>query len=94
MKMPNEQYSAVPLEEGGEVVSGLYTRKKWYSRENVKTVLLLGAFSVVCFVLGFGVGHDRKDIERLMSWPQLGEDGALNPQDFIPKSRNSEAFDT
>ncbi|KAF8852154.1 hypothetical protein BDZ45DRAFT_678557 [Acephala macrosclerotiorum] len=83
--MPNEQYSAVPLDETGEAVGGIYRRKRSCARETVKTVLLLAAFAVVCFVLGFGVGHNWRDIGRSMSWPQSGEDGALNPQAFIPE---------
>lgn len=84
VNMSNEQYSAVPLDEGGEV--GGLTRKGTFVREIIKKVLFLSAFAAICFVLGFGVGQNWTSIERLKSWPKPEKSTLLPPQSFIPES--------
>jgi hypothetical protein len=86
VKMLNEEYAAIPLDEKEYFGTPHLTRRQYGFAvgDILKAVLLVFCIAMGSFTLGFEVGQNWKEGWR---W-KTTENGLLPPQAFVPDSMN------
>jgi hypothetical protein len=82
IKMLNEEYIAVPLDEKEHFGAPHGDRREYLVRDLFKAVLVVFFIAIGSFTLGFGIGKNWKEGSR---W-EVDKNGLLPPQAFVPDS--------